>query len=131
MYSYHLWIILRESTSEADTGSFAGKLDELRALVGAKLSAVSATPVQALNVEHILQCSESHNHRGDVHDRLLLVLKWIIKEFPGSYGLVYWYDDERPGRASFDGYNVIVIARGALLHRYDPFISPIAPTVEE
>lgn len=132
MYSYHLWIVLRESTTESDTGSLSSKLADLSALIGKKMaSAVPSSPLSAINNEHVLQCSASHNHRGDVHDRLLSVLEWLAHTLPGSYGLVYWNDDERPGRHVYDGYNVLVVARGSVAQRYDPFLSPVAPVVED
>ncbi|HXA18391.1 MAG TPA: Imm7 family immunity protein [Thermoanaerobaculia bacterium] len=132
MYSYHLWILLRESTREAEESSLIRKLDQLKAVVAEKLrDVVPEYPIHPLNYEHLLQGSVSHNRRGDSHDRMLSVLAWIADELPGSYGLVYWYDDEVPGRSFYDGYNVIVIARGSLMHRHDPFLSPVAPVVED
>jgi len=131
MYTYHLWIVLRETTDDPDCGSLSKRIDELRASIKAKLLPVPTDPISQVNYKQVFQCSESHNHRGDTHSRLLDVLSWIAKSLPGSYGLVYWYDDESPGRHHFDGYRVIRIARGLLDDRYDPFLSPIAPVVED
>jgi hypothetical protein len=132
MYGWYAWIRLAETTVEDDEGSLMLKLDQLRALVSEKhLYTVPANPVCAVNYDYLFQCSGSHNHRGDAHDRLVSIITWIADMLPGSHGLVYWYDDEKPGRDVFDGYKVMGVARGRILHRYDPFLSPINPVVED
>jgi hypothetical protein len=132
MYYVHAWLILRESTTEDESESLFNKIAQLGNLMQDKLNdCVPNEPIMQVNFEHILQFSVSHNHRGNAYDRLISVLTWIARELPGSYGLVYWYDDETPGRSNYDGYNVVVVARGQLMNRYDPFLSPIAPVVED
>jgi hypothetical protein len=132
VYEVHLWLLLRESTTEVDNGSLHTKLEELRTLVAEKLpDAVPPSPLYSLNHEHLLQCSIAHNHRGDTHDRLLAVLSAIAGNLPGSYGLVYWHDDEILASENRDRYNVLVVARGGIVGGYDPFLSPISPTVED
>jgi hypothetical protein len=132
MYNWHACIELADSTDESNIV----RTDELSAELCRKISAlrlycVPEQPVVRVNGMRLFQCSGSHNHRGDAHIRLLEIVEWIAEVLPGSHGLVYWYDDEMPGRTIFDGYNVIVIARGGVVHRYDPFLSPRAPTVED
>ena len=131
MYTYHLWIILRESTTEADVGSLGKKLTELKTRVSTLLQPVPDIVVTALNHEYIFQCSESHNHKGDVHERLLKVIEWLTKALSGSYGLIYWYDDEMQGVNRHNGYRVMVIARGRIEYRNDPFLSPVVPVIED
>ena len=132
MYLWHAWIVLSESTIESNEGSLITKVNQLRDLVQEKqLYAVPNDPICTVNVDHVFQCSGSHNHRGDAHDRLVSVIAWIADRLPGSYGLIYWCDDEIPGTRVFDGYNVIVLARGKIANRYDPFLSPITPNVED
>ncbi|WP_165243851.1 Imm7 family immunity protein [Paludisphaera soli] len=133
MYGYHLWIVLSESTEESDCGSLERKAGELRSLIGERLTCKpnAEGSVQAVNLSLVFQCSGSANHRGEEHDSLLHVLRHIATELPGSHGLVYWYDDEEPGRDRFDGYRAIVVARGRLQDRFDPFLSPITPHVED
>jgi len=131
MYEYHLWIVLSESTAESDEGGLLQKLGRLRSLVRDTLHPAPAEAVHAVNYQHVLQCSVARNHRGDSHERLMAVLTWITTELPGSHGLVYWYDDEPHEGSLFDGFRVIVLARGQLAHRYDPFLSPLVPVVED
>jgi hypothetical protein len=131
MYSYHLWVVLSESTEESDFGSLDNEVKGLRSLIDKTLICKPKDCIHSVNHLVVFQCSGSANHRGEDHDALLTVLRHITKKLPGSYGLVYWLDDENPGNACFDGYRVIVIARGQLLERFDPFLSPTNPTIED
>ena len=132
MYECHFWLLLRESTSDVDGGSLELKLQEIRRLIADKLpDAIPACPVHELNYEHLLQGSVAHNHRGDTHVRLLAVLSAIAESLPGSYGLVYWHDDEIRDSRSSNRYNVIVVVRGTISDRADPFLSPVSPMLED
>ncbi|PQO40123.1 hypothetical protein C5Y96_01955 [Blastopirellula marina] len=131
MYEYHLWIELSESTEESDCGQLDSKVDALRALVRDKLSCKPNDCIVHVNYSKVFQCSGGANHRGTDHDMLLDVLKRLVELLPGSHGLVYWSDDESPGNAVFDGYKVLVVARGEVHERLDPFLSPKKPVVED
>jgi hypothetical protein len=131
VYDYHLWIVLRESTEESDCGSLERQAEDLRRLIRERLTCKPEECIQSVNYSLIFQCSASTNHRSQDHESLLTVLRHIAARLPGSYGLVYWSDDEDPGRDQFDGYRVIVVARGRLHDRFDPFLSPIIPHVED
>ena len=133
MYEYHLWVVLRESTEDPDCGSLEEKAGVLRRLVGERMVGKPGPDgcIAGVNGALVFQVSGGANHRGEDHESLLAVLRHVAAELPGSYGLVYWYDDEDPGRSRFDGYRVIVVARGRLQDRYDPFLSPIVPHVED
>lgn len=131
MYYYHLWIELSESTEESDCGRLEFKVAELQKLVGEKLNCEPSQCIFDVNYAKVFQCSGGANHRGQDHDALLDVLGHLAKSLPGSHGLVYWSDDENPGNAYLDAYRVIVIARGKLHDRFDPFLSPKRPTVED
>ena len=52
-----------------------------------------------------------------------------IRITPGSYGLLYTLDDE--DAAHVNAFRVYVLARGALVERTDPFLSPFVPVVED
>jgi len=124
---------LRESTEESDRGSLERKAEGLRRLVRERLNGGQGPEgcVLGVNGRLVFQCSGGANQRGDDHESLRDVLRYVTTELPGSYGLVYWYDDEDPGRGRFDGYRVIVIDRGRLHDRFDPFLSPTDPPVED
>ena len=129
MYTYHLWIVLAESVTEADSGRLSEKVQALRTLVAERMTPPPQSPINQINHEWVFQCSVSRNHGGQQLDRLHAVLTWICEHLPGSYGLVYLRDDED---SAFSGsYKVLVVARGRFVERRDPFLSPIVPTIED
>ncbi|HET9958476.1 MAG TPA: Imm7 family immunity protein [Polyangiaceae bacterium] len=129
MYSYHLWIVLAESTQENDIGGLQDKINGLRTLLAESLDTRPEHPIIKVNCDWLFQCSVSHNHKGDAQERLESVLRWITRRLPGSYGLVYYRDDEDPREAN--SYRVLVVSRGGVVERTDPFLSPVVPTIED
>jgi hypothetical protein len=129
MYTYHLWIVLAESTLESDTGCLAAKVQTLEALVAQRIGPQPRAPINQVNYDTVFQCSVSRNHRGEHWVRLCEVLSWITKELPGSYGLVYLRDDEDPDLKG--AFRVLVLARGRIAEHEDPFLSPIVPMIED
>jgi Immunity protein 7 len=69
------------------------------------------------------------NHRNSTFDDLLAGVRGVAKRAPGSYGLVYYWDDEDPEHRS--GFRVLVIRRGQLTEEADPFLSPAVPMIED
>lgn len=120
MYKYRLWIQLCESTEESDIGHLDAKTEELQAFVNEKLKLIRKPQdcIFHVNYNKVFQCCAGANHRGNEHQALLEVLRFVIDTLPGSHGLVYWTDDEDP---EINGYRVIVIARGQIEERLDPF----------
>ncbi len=130
MYTVHLWLELSESTDESDCGHLSDKASRLQKYIDDNITMIrsSGDCVHSVNYTKVLQFSAGSNHIGNNHDAILLLLKYLVEILPGSHGLVYWSDDERT-----DGncYNVIVIARGVLYDRPDPFLSPKNPVIED
>lgn len=87
--------------------------------------------VQALNGLYYLFVAGNRNHRGRTGKELDDLLAFVAAEAPGSYGLLYWRDDEDDPPAGPNNYQVTVMARGSLTLRLDPFLSPTVPTVED
>ena len=130
MYFFHTWAKLDDGADD-ELGHFASKTRKLREIAATRLGIEGQEIVFGINFSTIFQCSASHNRRRSHHDDLWSVLQWICKELPGSHGLTYWWDDEIPGAQYFDGYKVIVMRRGLLEERFDPFLSPTRPVVED
>jgi immunity protein 7 of polymorphic toxin system len=131
MYVFHAWIVLLDSTDEGEPSVIWEKAALLKPILHYKfqLSSDAGQWLTITNGLHILNASFSRNHRATSHAELLEVLNWICKELPGSYGLVYWHDDEDP--AIGDAFRVIVMARGQLRDHVDQFLSPRNPVVED
>ena len=125
MYTYHAWIELWAESGENEHQVLDEKVETLKEVVQDKLRMGQQVPIVYLNYITTLQCFSSHNHLTDAHERLIYVLDWICRELPGSFGLVYWTDDEAEDWKKFPGYNVIVMKKGKLYHETDRFLSPI------
>jgi immunity protein 7 of polymorphic toxin system len=132
MYTFHMWLVLSDSTSEDDFSIVQAKLRMLRPLLEERFSwaVVGApSPVFVTNGLVTINASLCTNHTGATHSELLDTLDWIGRELPGSYGVVYWSDDEDP--AMRNQFGVIVMTRGKVHHRSDPFLSPQNPVIED
>ena len=68
------------------------------------------------------------NH-GAIRDDVLGLYRYIAQVAPGSYGIVYIYDDE--DAANSNAFRVHVLARGTVTEHSDPFLSPFVPVVED
>jgi len=67
------------------------------------------------------------NNHANISPELLGLYRYIAQVAPGSYGILYTYDDE-----DFAGnFRIYVLARGAFRERTDPFLSPFVPVVED
>jgi hypothetical protein len=128
MYEFHGWFALAESTEESDAGHLDARLDELRGqLAGLGWSTASAR-LELLNGEPFLALNGLINRMRDEAADVDRLLGWVARTLPGSYGLLYERADELPDPGSF---RVRVLARGGLVERPDPFLSPTRPTIED
>ena len=133
MYTFHMWIVLRDSTVEDDDSVIWSKLKVLRPLFRERFGWSSSRndddPIVITNGMVILNTSVCTNHRGVAHANLLETLSWIGAELPGSYGVVYWQDDE--DAATANRFELIVMKRGRLEHTSDEHLSPVNPSIED
>ena len=63
-------------------------------------------------------------------ERARLIVR-VTSDLPASSGLLYERDDEAPDWPGQNAFKVTVIARGATLERFDPFLSPCSPVIED
>jgi hypothetical protein len=69
------------------------------------------------------------DQHAEWHETILDLFNFIAAVAPGSYGLLYVEHDEGPEHPN--QFRVWVLARGALVERGDPFLSPHFPVVED
>jgi hypothetical protein len=131
MHVFHAWIELRESPQEISDGLLAEGLAELEELAAADSWHDAVFEIRHLNGGHFFTATGFVNRRRSEGERLDLFLATIARSLPGSYGLVYEWDDEMPAPYGPNAYRVKVMARGQITERYDPFLSPIDPVVED
>jgi hypothetical protein len=87
--------------------------------------------VRQMNGGLMLYVGGNKNHRGVIGDELDQLLEWTARIAPGSYGLLYWRDDEGDPIAGPNNFQVKVMSRGEVVTRFDPFLSPFFPVVED
>jgi hypothetical protein len=139
MYSVHGWATIWPSYKNDD--ALDAMLDQMDALsaqiaehilhLGLDHGETRANPfaeIRPLNNEIHLWISGNNNH-AVWHDAVIALFSYIAQVAPGSYGLLYVEDDEDAEHPN--QFRVWVLARGTLVERSDPFLSPRIPVVED
>ncbi|HET9109261.1 MAG TPA: Imm7 family immunity protein [Ktedonobacterales bacterium] len=85
--------------------------------------------MRKVNGEALIRVEGFSNHAGTLMEDLQALFHTIAEVAPGSYGLIYTMNDEEP--AYDNEFRVYVLARGTLVERNDPFLSPFVPVVED
>lgn len=132
MLEFHAWIRLAESTYEDDdelVERAVAHLHEMVAEVNPRV--ISNFDLRYVNGSNYLTVTGHSNHVA--YDRQVLdeMVDFILRELPGSYGLIYERNDERVDEAGVNAFLVRVIARGKIETRLDPFLSPCVPVIED
>ncbi len=104
MYEYHGWLSLRESPSEIDGGKLGQSIVRIEQLI-----------------------AEFSNHKSDC---TLKLFKQIATEAPGTYGVLFIWDDEDLSGLS-NAFQVWKLARGNAVQVADTLLSPCVPTIED
>lgn len=131
MHEFHAWIGLAESTEESDIGGLAEAVSELEELAADSKWHDAVFEVRNLNGQYFLRADGMVNRRREESERLDLFLAIIARRLPGSWGLVYDRDDETPDPPGPNAFRVRVLARGSVVERTDPFLSPVHPVIED
>lgn len=134
MINYYGWFNLRETCGD-DAWDYerreyvlAGLKNEMARLERPGLSNLS---LQQVSDTWILLIGGSRNHRAGDFDEILELLRRVGTELPGSFGLLYVYDDEDPRPEFRENFAIWRLARGTLGESQDRLLSPIVPVVED
>jgi Immunity protein 7 len=131
MHEFHAWVGLSESTEESDLGGLQDIVDELQELVADSDWHDAVFELRNLNGQYFFTASGMVNRRRVEGERLEEFLDIITRRLPGSWGLVYERDDEMPDPPGPNAFRVRVLARGKIVERADPFLSPCNPVIED
>lgn len=131
MHEFHAWIGLAESTEESDLGGLAEAVGELEELAADSKWHDADFEVRNLNGQYFVTADGMVNRRREEGERLDLFLAVIARRLPGSWGLIYERDDEMPDPPGPNAFRVRVLARGRVVERTDPFLSPVHPVIED
>jgi len=131
MHEFHAWIGLAESTEESDRGGLQEAVGELKELAADSKWHDAVFEVRNLNGQYFVTADGMVNRRREEGERLDLFLAVIARRLPGSWGLIYERDDEMPDPPGPNAFRVRVMARGMVVERPDPFLSPVHPAIED
>jgi Immunity protein 7 len=132
MYEYHGWITLRVTSGEVeDEEEMLWKINNYaQNLIENFASKHNVAGLKVMNGEHIAWFAGCSNHRSSESEILLNIFQHIGNQAPGSYGILYIWDDEAPNELSNE-FQVWRLAKGKFELLKDRYLSPCIPTIEE
>ena len=135
MFEFHGWFSIHEAPYFIEDGKMNSLTTQLKNYVAALEWGSGENnlyaEVRQMNGDVRLYVGGNKNHRGVIGDEIDQLLEWTARIAPGSYGLLYWRDDEGDLPAGPYNFQVKVMSRGEVVTRFDPFLSPFFPIVED
>jgi immunity protein 7 of polymorphic toxin system len=125
VFEYHGWVSIRESTGDDDGELLHAMVDRIRDLADVEDDA-ALIDLRWMNGEPYLHFAGMRNHRNR---QVIDLLQRVGRVAPGSFGLLYLWDDEDPGREN--EFRVFGLVRGVVTEHLDTLLSPCMPTVED
>ena len=134
MYEAHLRLGLRANTYEDDFAVRDKKVAGLAEIVREQQALDLPTmkvELFPLNGTYYLSAHVDANRRRDEAEWIAGLIARVNSDLLASSGLLYERDDETVDWPGQNAFKVTVIARGAALERFDPFLSPCNPVIED
>ncbi|MGN7360398.1 Imm7 family immunity protein [Paenibacillus sp. SAF-054] len=130
MYQYHGWAVVLESTGDEPSNEKEINIFEsIKKFVEDLQPKVDVLEMKAINGQYHLSMTGLLNHEPSSKFNPVEIMKNIGKVAPGSYGMLYVFNDEHP--IYFNKFKVFVLARGSIEEKDDPFLSPFIPVVAD
>ncbi|MDL4820783.1 Imm7 family immunity protein [Actinomadura opuntiae] len=130
MFEYHGWVTIQSSAGDEDDEDVVGAHNTVSAVVRESGLGTGSVELRMVNGMSQLRVSGFANHRAGEGQEIIELFGRIGKLAPGSYGLLYFRDDEdRDGKAN--EFQVLVMKRGTVSQNSDPFLSPCVPEIED
>ena len=135
MIEFHGWIVIRESYCEEYDSEILLKktLEELREKIYLLMNEMSDIDIRLQSKNGIYQISlfGAANHKGYTWEQVLILIKWIVENAIGSYGLVYMLDDEDIADGNEDKFIIYCLKKGKIYILEDKYLSPLMPEIED
>jgi hypothetical protein len=131
MVEIHGWITLRYSDYHSEDGEQASFVYAFKQFLQAHFDWVLSHQHGFLTQYNGLACftlNAQHNH-PDEPFYPLEIFTWAAKNSTGSYGMLYFHNDEDAVHQNV--FQVFVLKRGKLTRVNDPFLSPYMEEVEK
>lgn len=91
MFEYHGWAVVRDDTYDCDERRLREVADELREVIMEFNDGSGVTDLRWVNGNCLVWVAGCPNHR---HENVFGLFDWLARKAPGSYGLLYVWDDE-------------------------------------
>ena len=131
MFEYHGWIGIVVAPYDVEN-----EIHKLREVVNSAKNSIEQTlpahhiaELKPINGEYMASFAGFANHRSSLGGNLIQIFQEIAQKAPGSYGLLYIWDDEDPELNN--QFQVGRLARGEFLFVSDHYLSPRIPTIDD
>lgn len=130
MYQYHGWAVVLESTGdETSNEKEINIFESIKKFVEDLQPNVDVLEMRAINGQYHLWMTGLWNREPSSRFNPVEIMKNIGNLAPGSYGMLYVFNDEHP--KFFNEFKVYVLSRGTIEEKDDPFLSPLIPVVAD
>ena len=131
MFEFHGWVTVRvddrdDPDMDVKRGREQDAIDKVRSAIRIADDNFSFFDLRRTSNELIVL--SAHGLRNHRYEPVIELFRWLARELPNSYGLLYVYDDE--DRKHDNEFRVWQVARGRFDEASDTLLSPYVPTVE-
>jgi hypothetical protein len=128
MYEYHGWAVILDSTGKEGSGASA-IYERVTQYIELLKSDTDVFELKEINGQYHLWLSGLNDHEPTSKYDPVEIMQTIGVMAPGSYGLLYVFNDQNEHHAN--EFKVYVLARGLVKLKEDQFLSPIIPVIAD
>ena len=132
MIQYHGWVVVREHYCEDEESEEMLKeiIDEINLKLYEFEKNFQDVKINLNIINGMYQVSTfgSSNHLTTTWKEIYDFLGWLTKYAVGSYGLIYFYNDEDANNSN--NFIIYTLKKGQILIENDSHLSPVVPTIE-
>lgn len=129
MFEFHGWSIIRYDSHGTNSIKQAKCWEEIHDWINAKYKPWIEMRLITLNTYNDQNCIAINGLHNHYDDWPVEIFKHISEYAPGSYGLLYYNDDE--SKEFPNQFQVYRLAKSKLTYFEDSFLSPYIPIVED
>ncbi|MCP4526171.1 MAG: hypothetical protein GY833_09705 [Aestuariibacter sp.] len=130
MIEYYGWVNIRDNAYESDSSDLYQIVEDIKSLTEEIEFDGRILQLKWMNGNCILCAAGSTNHRTKSVTDVIKLVEIIAQRAPGSYGVLYVYDDEDK-EGTNDEFQVFRIAKGKCSVEQDKLFSPCSVKIFE
>ena len=131
MVEYHGWFSINEDvTGEQEDRNMKKTIRLIKRFIHNIESENQILVLKPINGEYFLHVAGFTGHRSQDIDEVFDLIKLISDKAKGSYGILYYRNDEDKGGRDNE-FMVYKMARGEITTEKDTLLSPCNPVIEE